>query len=1158
MKRIRIFLLFILLSVSASATNPSYTCDIANVNYAHNDSIVFRVRIINTGTDTFSVAQFNSLIGFDYANIANNGTVTFSYITGSATASLPAAQKIPTTNISSEVKLTSMIASVASGTAHAIIPNDSVSWSYYLKNTVPFDTNITPDLQLLFVYPTSTIVTKLWVYRNTATTTTNITTQSFSYAFNPVVGGSGGGVPTSRTLTINGVSQDLSANRTWTVATPPVYPSTQLVFGDGSTAGGTTSNRLTFSSDLSMTDALGGGSTLLQVGSGLDNGVFNNLDFSGIPFGLKLDNTSTANGEFLITTTNSGTPVTWGWPLTDASGFLHSNGSGVLSFTTPTTPPIYPNTRIPFGNGSTAGGITNSGLFYNTATGSAGVLFNAGTTGLLIDSTNGIVSIGIGNGTPTFPSLGYGKTVGARIISPNGIELDGVTRIDSTLKLRALANGSSHLLGIRADSTVIDTTISAGAGSVTSIATTAPITGGTITTTGTIGLNKTGIDSVGTLIKGAIGTGFTAIPNSALSNSSVTINGNPVSLGGSTTITANTTDTLKAGTAIKMTSFHGQKDTVNCDTTFYANSTNSGFLKNTDWNTFNSKGAGSVTSIATGVGLTGGTITSSGTIKSDTTDYATASQTGYLKYADWTTFNNKGSGTVTGVTSANGAATITPASPNPVVTINSAPKWTTARALAGNSTDGSANVPFSNNFIVQGTTDAGLTGAQFMGALATGIVKNTTTTGVLSIATSGDFPTLPYWGTTGTASTTSGTNYQGTSDAQGVSYRTNNHEWIHADSLTIPRVKLLSDTVTIGKINRKFVVDFDTTIAGFTTNITGMGAIDILAKHDTGMVSAVNNLAFDYAVASRYTKRMGGNYYHDFVDYSYGFAIGGEGGFWGTGLSPFNGQVGGDTTSIGTNPSHGTCIAWQDSSQQVLLRGNASINATTNLFQSGNLTWDNVNGQFLAVPISLNHLTLFASDGLGSAGAMDEGGYFEYLGGLQGSGVVYYGKRAGATPAVIVSGVGVDMYDSTYWMGDKANVANGTLFSINDKNGQTNYTLNKLSTGIVTSTAGVLGTQTNGVWTGIVIDSITSLVGGTATLTAHKSNIIVASGAITSATITLPSSPVAGDIVGLTTTQTIGTLTYAGGTVVGATITSVPVGATRLEYFATRGVWYQW
>jgi len=79
-------------------------------------------------------------------------------------------------------------------------------------------------------------------------------------------------------------------------------------------------------------------------------------------------------------------------------------------------------------------------------------------------------------------------------------------------------------------------------------------------------------------------------------------------------------------------------------------------------------------------------------------------------------------------------------------TTGSAAKWTTARTLAGNSVDGSANVAFSNKLIVQGTSDAGLSAAQFLGSLATGIVKNTTTTGVLSIAVAGDFPsTLRGW-----------------------------------------------------------------------------------------------------------------------------------------------------------------------------------------------------------------------------------------------------------------------------------------------------------------------------------------------------------------------------------------------------------------------------
>lgn len=58
-----------------------------------------------------------------------------------------------------------------------------------------------------------------------------------------------------------------------------------------------------------------------------------------------------------------------------------------------------------------------------------------------------------------------------------------------------------------------------------------------------------------------------------------------------------------------------------------ANTSQSGFLSSTDWNTFNGKGSGSVTSVATGYGLTGGTITTTGTLKADTAKVAT------IKYA---------------------------------------------------------------------------------------------------------------------------------------------------------------------------------------------------------------------------------------------------------------------------------------------------------------------------------------------------------------------------------------------------------------------------------------------------------------------------------------------------------------------------------------------
>lgn len=133
-------------------------------------------------------------------------------------------------------------------------------------------------------------------------------------------------------------------------------------------------------------------------------------------------------------------------------------------------------------------------------------------------------------------------------------------------------------------------------------------------------------------------------------------------------------------------------------------------------------------------------------------------------------------GTVTTVGSADGSITVTNPTTTPDLAVVKAPKWSTARTLAGNSVDGSANVAFANKFIVQGTTDAGLSAAQFLGALTTGIVKNTTTTGVLSIALAGtDYQspvTLTTTGTSGAATFISNTlnipNYANTTYTAGT------------------------------------------------------------------------------------------------------------------------------------------------------------------------------------------------------------------------------------------------------------------------------------------------------------------------------------------------------------------------------------------------------
>ena len=76
-----------------------------------------------------------------------------------------------------------------------------------------------------------------------------------------------------------------------------------------------------------------------------------------------------------------------------------------------------------------------------------------------------------------------------------------------------------------------------------------------------------------------------------------------------------------------------------------ASASNRGALSAADWTTFNNKGSGTVTSV-TG---TAPVVSSGGTTPAISMAAATTSVNGYLTSTDWTTFNNKGSGSVTSV-----------------------------------------------------------------------------------------------------------------------------------------------------------------------------------------------------------------------------------------------------------------------------------------------------------------------------------------------------------------------------------------------------------------------------------------------------------------------------------------------------------------------------
>ena len=230
-----------------------------------------------------------------------------------------------------------------------------------------------------------------------------------------------------------------------------------------------------------------------------------------------------------------------------------------------------------------------------------------------------------------------------------------------------------------------------GSGTVTSVAATGgtgiSVTGSPITTSGTLNITNTAPDQIVALTQGGTTTITGTYPNFTISSAD--------QFQGTVTSVTGTSPVASTGGATPVISMPAATTSV------------SGYLTSTDWTTFNNKGSGTVTSVsgtagritstggaapvldlASGIataGTTGsvslipvvtidtyGRVTSittaanpQGTVTSVTATSpvastggatpvismpaATTSVSGYLTSTDWTTFNGKGSGTVTSV-----------------------------------------------------------------------------------------------------------------------------------------------------------------------------------------------------------------------------------------------------------------------------------------------------------------------------------------------------------------------------------------------------------------------------------------------------------------------------------------------------------------------------
>ncbi len=157
----------------------NYNACVRNVTQTSPTTLQFDVWIEWTGSYTAKLSFLQGGLEFDYAGIANGGTITGNYVAGSADPSLPPVQQVPNWNLnplSKQIRLLAAIATPSSLAATIPPPPGFRLGTFVLTNTVPYTALSTPNFSWSFSTGTSsTTQTKVAAYLNGATTGVEVT-----------------------------------------------------------------------------------------------------------------------------------------------------------------------------------------------------------------------------------------------------------------------------------------------------------------------------------------------------------------------------------------------------------------------------------------------------------------------------------------------------------------------------------------------------------------------------------------------------------------------------------------------------------------------------------------------------------------------------------------------------------------------------------------------------------------------------------------------------------------------------------------------------------------------------------------------------------------------------------------------------------------------
>lgn len=454
------------------------------------------------------------------------------------------------------------------------------------------------------------------------------------------------------------------------------------------------------------------GATALESTSTIANptitgGTINNTVIGGSTpaagtFSTLAATTATVGGAAVLSAASS--DVLTNKSISGATNTLSAIGNASLS-----------NSSVTIGSTNVALGATAAtlaGLTSVTATSLVGAL-----TGNASTVTNGVYTTGSYSnptwitsidGTKITANLATSALSGQVAVANGGTGASTAAGARTSLLPTMTGNGGKAVL-VNAGGTDIEYATLAGTGTVTSVAFSGGTTGltssgGPVTAAGTITLAGTLAIANGGTGATSAGAAMTALAGAATSGYVLRGNGTNVVMAALQASDIPTLNQNTSGTAANVT----------------------GIVSLSNGGTGATNAAGALDAIAGGV-TSGYVLRGNGTHVTlaalqagdiPALSYAATNQGFYVGTTSMTINRGSASQALTGITSIDGSAA----------------KLTTARTIAGTSFDGSANISLANKFVCGGTSDANLTSAQYLGALGTGLVKNTTTSGTLSIA----------------------------------------------------------------------------------------------------------------------------------------------------------------------------------------------------------------------------------------------------------------------------------------------------------------------------------------------------------------------------------------------------------------------------------------